>query len=161
MTPLQAVLYSLITLFVERQRVPFEVIQKYRAYLVDPAERRSHDKAYLSATHMGFWGEANEWEYRLHGGGCHVRQLMTGEVIGWNAPNLQRFDPYWLVDWVRWYVQQHGQDNAVLLLVPLVGQSEEACRQSLFEMLEQLHKIGKLTFYPDSTNKYELVTEDS
>ena len=159
MNPLQEAIYRLIEKFVECQTVPFEVIQKYRPHLVDSSKHRSTSKAYLSATQTGVWGESNEWEYRLHGGGCHVIHVDTREVIGWDAPNLHRFDPYWFVDWVRWYLKHSAQSKTTPLLASLVDMSEEDSRRSIFEILDQLYKLGKLQYYPDSTNKYELVAE--
>ncbi len=160
MNSLQVAVYDLIEKYVQRQIVPFEVIREYRSHLVDSSTRRSTNKAYLKATQMGFWGESNEWEYMLHGGGCHVTNVATREVIGWDASNLRRFDPYWLVDWVHWYVNQNSLSKAALLLAPLVVKSDEDCRRSIFEILDQLHTLGKLHKYPDGTNKYELVSEN-
>ncbi len=158
MNALQMAVYGLVEQFVQRQSIPFEVIRKYRPHLVDSSKRRSTDRAYLSSTASGFWGEANEWEYRLHGGGCHVIQVETREVIGWDAPNLRRFDPYWLVDWIRWYMKQFPQSQPTLTLLPLVDTSEEDCRHRIFAILDELHRLHKLHYHPDSTNKYELVS---
>jgi hypothetical protein len=41
----------------------------------------------------GIWrdSEQNEWEYSLHGGGCQLRNIETGEPIDWDAPNVNSY----------------------------------------------------------------------
>ncbi len=160
MNTLQEAIYGLVEKFVQRQTVPYEVIRKYRPNLIDSSKPRSTSKAYLSATQIGFWGESNEWEYRLHGGGCHVTHVDTREVIDWDAPNLQHFNPDWLADWVRWYVKNNTQDEAALLLSAMLNKPEEDYRRSIFEILDQLYRLGKLNYYPDRLDKYELISKN-
>src|SRR5690242_15998807 len=96
MNSLQTATHHLIEKFVERQKLPYEVIKKFRPYWVGLSDRRSN-KEYISATGHGHWGQDNEWDYYLHGVGCKLTHKITGEVINWDASNLKHFDPYWFV----------------------------------------------------------------
>jgi hypothetical protein len=159
MDAIQTAIYTLLEKFVERQKIPYEVIKKYRAFFVDPSQRRSHDKEYWRSTALGFWGDANEWKYFLHGAGCHVTHIETGEVIGWDAATLTRFDPYWLADWIHWYAAYHPDDPLSLVVAPLIANDHSDTAKNLFPILDQLHQLGKLSYDPTPTNKYELIRE--
>lgn len=154
---LQAAVYRLVQRYVQRQRLPFEVIQKYRPRWVDSTQRRP-SKEYASATGWGHWGQDNEWEYVLHGIGCRLTHTITGECIDWDAPNLYRFDPNWFVgQWLAWFLQKNAEDEAASIILTALPEQGDAFRKKIFDVLEQLHQSGKLRLYPDSTNKYELI----
>ncbi len=158
MDALQAAIYRLIELYVQRQRLPFEVIRRFRPHLIDSSQPRSRSKEYLSATQIGHWGEGGEWRYFLHGGGCRLTHTVTGEVIDWDAPDLNRFDPYWFVGWLTWFLKENAGDEGASITLKLVEvKEEEAFREKIFDVLEQLCQSGKLRSYPDRTNKYELI----
>src|SRR5260221_12361691 len=97
MDALQAAVFHLIERFVQRQQLPFEVIQKFRAHLVDSTKLRSTTKEYISATERGYWGKANEWQYSQLGGGCRLTLRFTGRVMNWDAPVLNRLVHYGFV----------------------------------------------------------------
>src|SRR5258706_3147711 len=157
MDALQAAVFHLIERFVQRQQIPFEVIQKFRAHLVDSTKLRSTSKEYISATGRGYWGQANEWQYSLHGGGCRLTHTITGEVIDWDAPDLNRFDPYWFVGWLQWYLSQNTNDQDARIILMAINAQDGQFRNRIFDILEQIHQVGKLYYYPDSTNKYALI----
>ena len=114
-------------------------------------------KEYISATGRGYWGQANEWQYSLHGGGCRLTHTITGEVIDWDAPDLNRFDPYWFVGWLQWYLSQNTNDQDARIILMAINAQDGQFRNRIFDILEQIHQVGKLYYYPDSTNKYALI----
>jgi hypothetical protein len=151
---LQQAIYDLIEQFVQRQRIPCEVIKQYRPHLID--EITPHSVS-LRDSHKGFWGESNEWKYSLYGGGCRVTHVETQETIGWDAPDLLRFDRYWFVDWVHWYLKYNSQDKIALpLLFLVIDKSVEDRERDTFEILNQLYRLNKLEYNPERTNKYKL-----
>jgi hypothetical protein len=158
MDDLHAAVYDLVKRFVERQRLPYEVIKKYRPHLVGIIRPRP-SKEYLIATFKGYWGDNNEWKYRLHGGGCHLTHTITEEVIGWDSPDLRRFDPYWFTDWLSWILKQDTDFPCPSVVLATVSEQGDDFRKRVFEILAKLHQLGKLGDYPDRTNRYELLIE--
>ena len=157
-------IYGLIHRFVQRQQLSLEVIREFRPYLVDSTKRRP-TKEYAPATNWGYWGQKNEWEYFLHGGGCRLTHTITGEIVDWDAPDLYRFDPYWFAGWLAWCLSQTGsflqpeEAKAVLIASALINeQNEDVFRKKVFDVLEELHQQGKLLSFPDRTNKYKLIS---
>jgi hypothetical protein len=115
--------YLLVERFVQRQQLPLEVIREFRPYWVDSTKHRP-SKKYASATGTGYWGENNEWRYYLHGVGCRLIHTITGEPVDWDASDPYRFDPYWFVEWLSWFLRQNvffrqpDEDNAILTYQP-------------------------------------------
>ena len=54
----------------------------------------------------GIWhdSEQNEWEYYLHGGGCKLTNVETGEPINWDAPNVNSFTQMFFERHLLWQV---------------------------------------------------------
>jgi hypothetical protein len=53
----------------------------------------------------GTWGENDEWEYYLHGGGCLLTNKETGEPIDWDCPNLKSFDEFFFRTHLEWQLE--------------------------------------------------------
>ena len=53
---------------------------------------------------IGTWrdSENNEWRYFLHGGGCRLTNLGTGEPIDWDCPNVNSYDKYKFFYHLEW-----------------------------------------------------------
>jgi hypothetical protein len=153
---LQTEVYTLIERFVQRQQLPLEVIQKFRPYLIDPIKRRPTDKEYIRATQIGHWGQDDEWDYFLHGGGCKLTHTVTGEVIEWDAPHLQHFDPSWFVNWLMWFINSHKDDGDLLIKSVLLNNPDRfEFQRKAFDILEQLHQAGKIRHL--GVTRYELL----
>ncbi|MEP7285623.1 MAG: hypothetical protein ABI947_07645 [Chloroflexota bacterium] len=157
MDTLQASVDHLIRRFVQRQQLPLEVIRQFRPHMVDSTKRRP-SKEYASATGSGHWGDDNEWEYLLHGGGCRLIHTVTGEVIDWNAPNPYRFDSDSFVWWLTWFLAQNTEDESTSIILGQVNDQGDAFRNKIFAILEQLYQAGTLRRHsPDYPNNYELM----
>ena len=52
----------------------------------------------------GIWrvDENNEWQYFLHGGGCRLTNMKTGEPIDWDCPDLNSYDKYKFLHHLEW-----------------------------------------------------------
>ena len=55
----------------------------------------------------GIWKDKNndEWKYFLHGGGCLLTNVHTGERINWNCPNVLAFDLWFFLDHLEWQLK--------------------------------------------------------
>ncbi|MEM7348848.1 MAG: hypothetical protein AAF485_31850 [Chloroflexota bacterium] len=53
----------------------------------------------------GPWQRNPEWTYFLHGKGCLLNSIETGEWINWNCPDVTVFDTYFLIDHLRWQIE--------------------------------------------------------
>ena len=103
MTPIQSSIYELIKVYVDRQSLVLEALRELRPDFIIRVEGRISQqftrdewhtfvRKYASQLGIGFWGENDEWAYRLHGIGCHLTHTITGEIIGWDLGSLKRFD---------------------------------------------------------------------
>jgi hypothetical protein len=52
----------------------------------------------------GTWkdSENNEWRYFLHGGGCRLTNLETGEPIDWDCPDTNSYDKHKFFYHLEW-----------------------------------------------------------
>jgi hypothetical protein len=104
----------------------------------------------------GYWGDNNEWQYFLHGGGCRLIHTVTGEPINWNATTVERFDKFWFLDYLLWLFANDPTDAAVATLQPIAPHDAASMRDFTFVLLEQLSQLGKLSEM-DSQNNYTLL----
>ena len=161
MNALQSAVYSLVKLFVERQKIALAITKELRPHFFATTgeELRRPSKEYLRATYKGYWGKDHEWEYFFHGEGCRLIHTITQESIDWDSPDVQRFDPYWFAYWVEWWLRQNDDAVAQIIMSELNNQND-GLRNLLFGVLKQLHQLEMLRFYPDRTNMYELIATD-
>jgi hypothetical protein len=115
-------------------------------------------------TGTGYWGENNEWRYYLHGVGCRLIHTITDEIVDWDASDPYRFDPYWFVEWLSWFLKQNvffrqpTEEKAILTISSMIDeQNKDGFRKKILAVLEQLHQQGRLLCPPDYTNKYKLI----
>jgi hypothetical protein len=160
MDDLHAAVYDLVQRFVERQRLPYEVIKKYRPHWLDRTQPRP-GKEYASITQWGYWGDDKEWKYFLHGVGCLLTQVITQEVIDWDCPNLYCFDQYSFARWLHWFLSQNPSDQSVFTLLPKMDEQGDDFRNRIIEILAKLHQLGKLRDYPGHAKRYELLIEEN
>ena len=100
-------MYRLVTLFVSRQSLVFQAIKKLRPQILVSTQALDKQQIELprgsrfDTPQTGYWGADEEWRYYLHGLGCRIVNTTTQEPIEWNAPELQSFDKYWFINWLR------------------------------------------------------------
>ncbi|MBI4761338.1 MAG: DUF6896 domain-containing protein [Chloroflexota bacterium] len=61
----------------------------------------------------GFWrdSENNEWRYFLHGSGCRLTNIKTGEPIDWDCPDVNRYEKWKFMFHLLWQLSslERGQ----------------------------------------------------
>jgi len=168
----QAIHVAILTLvqgYVERQAIVLTSMQQLHSpvfilsysdewtdELIDQYRQAVEDAAHIPQ--RGYWGDNNEWQYFLHGGGCRLIHTLTGEPLNWDAPKVERFDKFWFLDYLVWLLTNDSTDTAVVVLQPEWPRDSDAQREFTFTLLEQLYQCGKLSKM-DSQNKYTLLQQ--
>lgn len=64
----------------------------------------------------GIWARDQQWQYFLHGKGCRLSNLATGEVIDWNSTSrfAINIDPYVFIDHLNWRIKQGDSFQHIL-----------------------------------------------
>ena len=125
-----SLIYKLLAKFVDRQSIVLEAMRDLRPDLIMPIEEQGTPelwsqlkRKYAQKDGRGYWGDNDEWVYRLHGIGCHLTHTITGELIGWDVnANMDAFDPHWFIDWVYWLIGYDSESQEVLWLKKELGQ---------------------------------------
>jgi hypothetical protein len=120
---LATVLHSLIAYFVERQRlvglallelrprfVSFGGQDKFLGIDVAPYLEAYYERE-SRASQKGIWKK--DWEHWIHGMGCRLTHLQTGEPIEWDAPNLRELDLGWFDNHLRWRLEKEPHDPSI------------------------------------------------
>jgi hypothetical protein len=147
LTPIQISLYKLVEVFVARQEVVLKAMKELRPDIVARYEGTYMPEMLAQLTleysrhpQTGYWGENQEWEYFLHGGGCRLTHRTTGEPIEWDVGSLKRFDKTWFVNWLIWLVETFTRsgyaDNS---------SKKDKIRDDVYRVLEELEKGNLLT----------------
>lgn len=79
---------------IEKSNDPYE--QKMIQLAIQASERKLQQS--------GIWidSEKNDWKYFLHGSGCLLVNLKTGEPIDWNCPDVNRYDIWKFMSHLMW-----------------------------------------------------------
>ena len=155
MNGIQSAVHSLASSFVQRQNFALAALREIRPDLLDENRIRP-TKEYIKSTQSGYWGEDKEWRYFIHGRGCRLIHRVTGEPIEWDAPEVQRFDPYWFVNWLDWLLAQEDRSEAIRIIETQCKEHSEDVKTLVFNVLDQLQQAGVLLVHPGRTNLYEL-----
>jgi len=99
-----------------------------------------------AVTQQGSWGDSGEWVYFLHGKGCMLRNIATGEMIGWNCPNARAFDPYFFLEHLRWRLET--EEGNLPRIREIVASSSEGL-ESVIQLLKRMIEAGLIN--PDWT----------
>jgi hypothetical protein len=153
MVDLKDTVHELVVKFVERQSLVLDAMRDLRPDMLLPSEAKNNPKLqselrqkYARDSGRGYWGENDEWAYRLHGIGCHLTHTITGEIIGWDLGSLKRFDGQWFVDYVEWLINHDTTDAIKTIEANLketpVNRSE--LRSLIFPVLDELVELGVL-----------------
>jgi hypothetical protein len=158
-TIVETAVLRLLDLFLERQRVVFDLLLEIRPDFFTNAPRPT--KAYISATQRGAWGPHSEWFYYIHGGGCRIVHVHTGELIEWDSPDLNRFDPNWFTQWVEWWFRrEEGDDGTRQVLVAALKQKDGELTRLITDNVAGLERHGFLRYFPGRTNSYERIGQE-
>ena len=124
-----SLIHKLLAKFVDRQSIVLEAMRDLRPYIIMPIEEQGTPelwsqlkRKYAQKDGRGYWGDNDEWAYRLHGIGCHLTHTITNEIIGWDVGSLRQFDPNWFIDWLDWLIGYDSESKEVLLLKQELGQ---------------------------------------
>ncbi len=148
LNPIQQAIYNLIQRFVGRQKIVLEAMLDYY-YEPDmwrdgaPRAWSIIHKQYGLKSPLGIWEKDGEkWEYFLHGAGCRLTNLQTHEYLNWDAPNLQRFDRSWFLDWMHWYINDPDHVKGGEDVFNNFPPDREDLRKFVYEILSQIEQAG-------------------
>ena len=65
----------------------------------------------------GVWrdNENNEWRYFLHGGGCRLTNIKTGEPIDWDCPDVNSYDRHKFSYHLEWQLSSPERAEKFIL----------------------------------------------
>lgn len=89
----------------------------------------------------GFWGDKDEWEYFLHGNGCRLRNVNTGEPINWNCPNILAFDPYFFLHHLEWRIESRYREDELYHTRRWIEQHSDGL-QSIITLIKEMIDVG-------------------
>lgn len=128
---------SMIETYIARQQLVYETMAELRPDKVAMARfvgRREVSfeevlalaEQYKDAPYSGFWDKHGRWRYLIHGGGCRLTNVETGEILDWDAPDREVFDQYFFVYWFMWSIQQeqHYRDITEAVLKLMIAELE-------------------------------------
>jgi len=95
----------------------------------------------------GTWGDSGVWVYYLHGKGCRLHNTLTGEVIDWDCPNVEAFNPYFFINHLRWRLETEDK-SSLSSIRDWVSQSPDGL-ESIIRLVEQMKETGLVN--PDWT----------
>jgi hypothetical protein len=103
---------SLVNKYISRQRIVYEAVVDLRPDKLVVADKTVGDleaamvaEKYKDVPGIGFWLKHGKWKYYMHGGGCRLTNVDTGEPLEWDAPDTEVFDKHWFINWHKWTVQ--------------------------------------------------------
>ncbi|MDX2075636.1 MAG: hypothetical protein SFZ02_04350 [bacterium] len=102
-------LKMLLREYIARQQLVYEILQELRPYFF-----LAHDKSvsnedltkalnqYIRSPSTGIWQKYGTWKYYIHGAGCRLTNLISGEILEWDTPHITHFERLWFMNWVNW-----------------------------------------------------------
>jgi hypothetical protein len=90
----------------------------------------------------GTWPDENgeKWNYFMHGGGCRLSNLTTGEEIDWDCPNVKYFDIFKFSFHLKWQMDKFPE-KYTNLIIRLKREDLNSLEQNL---IPELVNEGKL-----------------
>ena len=156
---LQTAVYSLVRKYVARQELVRDALSELRPdllmlaegsisveELIELAKRQAH------VPQAGRWGKENEWSYFTHGKGCRLTHTITQEPIEWDAADVQSFDRFWFVNYLKWRLDQDREDESISVLRSWLDGREEKLQGLIFDVLNQLQVMG-VTVHSNPLNR--------
>jgi len=64
----------------------------------------------------GIWrdSENNEWRYFLHGSGCRLTNVNTGEPIDWDCPDVNKYDKWKFMFHLMWQLSSSERGGKLI-----------------------------------------------
>jgi hypothetical protein len=144
-------LHLLIAEYVSRQQLVVRVMTRVRPDKFAAADQNLSDmdtlriaEQYKTAPFSGLWEEHGYWHYTIHGSGCRLVNLITGEPLDWDVPDPLVFDKWFFRFWWQWLSKHNPETFNV----------DEQSVDQMFEVLEQLSIITQL-----KTGKYRIIAK--
>lgn len=93
---------------------------------------------------QGTWSHGRNWIYFLHGKGCRLRNTLTGEVIDWNCPEVEAFDPYFFIEHLKWRLETEQEDSLPEIRKWISDHSQDF--NSIIQIIDHMVSLGLITF---------------
>lgn len=155
MSDLTSAVLHLIRHYVDRQRLVDEFLRAVRPDFYMVGDEHVDLDTLLEAARrhggypqVGVWGDDGEWKHFIHGAGCKLTHAVTGEPIGWDTPDVQVFDQFWLANYLDWLASRDDVDSRFGALVTAYKASNLAAVDFLLPELNSL-KAAKHLDQPD------------
>ena len=105
-----------------------------------------------SLAQTGIWQDqtGETWNYFMHGGGCRLRNPVTGEMIDWDCRSVVHFDIYTFCFHLEWQIAKFP--NKYPQLAASLSKSDISIIEH--KLIPELINEGKLT--NDMTNLYRI-----
>jgi hypothetical protein len=91
-------------------------------------------------TQEGIWETKKEWNYFLHGKGCTLRNSYTGEVISWDCPDINAFNPHFFLEHLHWRLDVED-DNSLPMIRQWISHPSNETKE-LINIINQMREIG-------------------
>lgn len=163
---IQLTILRLLETFITRQYLVFTAMQEIapdKLYDIPRAMIESEIDGvlrHIPKPRPDYCGSNNEWKVWVHGIGCKLTNVESGEPIEWDAPDTQVFDAYWFSNWLTWHLKNsEPTDATTALLTRHLAETDSDVKTLVFETVNQLLKAGiLLDVNARSLNKYKLTT---
>ena len=166
----QAAFLILVRRFVERQKLVYQVMEEirpdklmfvrmYEQHQGKPTEEdfsaySEYAKWFVETPQGGWWGE---WVYFFHGAGCRLMNILTGEPIDWEAPDVDRFDRFFFSDYLKWAFKRNAADPVVAEVHARYLLNNGKVKHFVHTQLEHLASAGYLS-KDDADISYRLLS---
>jgi|GEM_PF-2370496 len=91
----------------------------------------------------GIW--KTYWRYSIHGRGCRLIHLETGEPLDWDHGHKRSFDFYFFMTWLKWRFNFDIHNSSIMYLKNhLVDLEYDTIRKKIIPVTEYLCFEGKL-----------------
>lgn len=111
---------DLVVEYVLRQQLVFDAIAELRPdkFAIEDKSISDHEVATLADAYKhvpdkGVWKRYGVWNYTMHGSGCRLIGIITGEPIEWDVPDKDVFEHRWFLNWCRWLKKINSAYNSL------------------------------------------------
>ncbi len=133
---IEHVFRNLILYFIERQRLVMLAMLDLNPIVLqgavnlpsldlEPYIKRFHNKLgnlkQGESYQVGIW--KNDWKHWVHGIGCRLTHIHTGEYLEWDAVDANGFDMGWFCDHLMWRLEHESDDPFVAQAAIWLGKS--------------------------------------
>lgn len=141
----------LMSEYIARQQITYDALMELRPYsFMKVGENTTVEilmetvKNYAHIRDIGVWNKYGQWKYYLHGRGCRLTNLISGEIIEWDAPHVTDFKPDWFLNWVNW-VKKVNRDYHELSIDEIPSVLNQLEKNGIIKLVNP-HRNPKLRF---------------